>query len=1075
MSYDASSITVLEGLEAVRVRPAMYVGSTDSHGVYHIISEVIDNSIDEALQGECNKIIVTLYDDNSISVEDNGRGIPVEIHPQTKKSTLETVMTILHAGGKFGGNGYKISGGLHGVGVSCTNALSEWLETTVKKGGKIYRQRYEKGVPVTGVEVIGDCPINETGTKQHFLPDGTIFSDSKIPVNSVIEKLRREAFLIKNLRIEINRETPYVFFFEGGIKSYINSVSRYKKKNTSTIYFESKENDVIFEVALVYTDEINENLICYTNSIENPDGGTHATGLRQGLTKAINDYAKKYQFIKDESFLGDDVKEGLLAIISCRLPNPQFEGQTKMRLNNPEVLQIAKNITTEKISTFLEENPKQAKVIIEKIQLAQRARKAAKAARDSVIRKSALESASLPGKLADCSEKDPSKCELYIVEGDSAGGTAKQGRDRYTQAILPLRGKPLNSQKNRIDKVLANEMLKNFVIALGCGIGENFDEKKLRYKKIVLMSVDGAENVYLKNKYGYIYVKKIGEFIDDVLDGKLKKDDFSILCYEFKSKRNCFKPISYVIRHELDDVLLNITLSSGKNIKVTKSHSLFTEEKGKMVPVLCGKLKIGSQIFVSSAIEYKNNDEYVLNTINYIAQKKSSKYIKQLIVVEQNDIQEARMFNVLNEFSSVSSRLPETPNEVMLNRYMEKKTEDMVFSMYYGIDFETYIQNVKHLDDEYDNRKIYIKGSQYMIKSSIELNYSFMVFLSYVSTCCSFNHEDYSVHIKSVDEKDTKNILEAIFNISEDMVETGSNNSIVIHSPSLYIFLKKILLNNSEDIIPDILMNFPYDLQIEYLLRIIKLSKKEYNSSDILDFSNITKSKLDTSRIRYILENSPYRKIEFIERDNYIITSKAELLMSTSADEHNLTTKQMESVELEEIVAIEETTASSKYVYDFSIHGDENFNCNGICAHNTDADVDGSHIVTLLLTFLFRYMKSLIENGFVFIAQPPLYKLTTQKKDSFWLQDDEEKDKMVEKLNKEGIKIDSIQRYKGLGEMTYDQLWETTMDPSKRTLKNVTIEDANYADRIFDTLMGEEVLPRKQFIQANAKSAVLDI
>lgn len=519
-SYNENSIIVLEGLEAVRKRPAMYIGSTDINGLYQIIYEVIDNSIDEALGGYCKQIDIRIFQDGRIQIEDDGRGIPVGIHHQTKKSSLETVMTVLHAGGKFGSEGgYKISGGLHGVGVSCTNALSSKMITESFIDGKHYIQEYQKGKPLYGVKEI-ESNGKKHGTIQTFIPDNSIFSDVNINAKQLLRRVREQAYLTGKITFTFLDErsekykVPYYIYFEGGVKSYIRSLNKDKKALTEVIHIKKNEENTEVEVGIQYSDDIADNILSFANNIYNPEGGTHLTGFKSAITKTINDYAKKINVIKEgeEGLTGDDVREGLTAIISVKLQNPQFEGQTKMKLNNNEIQAIVRNVTSSELETYLSEHPKEGKNIIEKVLLAARARKAAKAARESVMRKGVLEGGTLPGKLADCSERDPNKAELFIVEGDSAGGSAKQGRDRKIQAILPLTGKPINSEKYRIDRVLDNDKLKDLVIALGTGISDNLNLEKLRYNKIIIMTdadVDGEHIVTLLLTFLYRYLKPL--------------------------------------------------------------------------------------------------------------------------------------------------------------------------------------------------------------------------------------------------------------------------------------------------------------------------------------------------------------------------------------------------------------------------------------------------------------------------------------------------------------------------------------------------------------------------------------
>jgi DNA gyrase subunit B len=500
-SYDAKDIQVLEGLEAVRRRPGMYVGGTDLKALHHLVYEVVDNSIDEALAGFCTRIEITIHPDSSVSVQDNGRGIPVDIHPQMKKSALEVVMTVLHAGGKFGGGSYKVSGGLHGVGVSAVNALSEWCEVEVQRDGKKYFQRYERGYPKAPVAEIGKSDPKVTGSLTTFKFDPEIFKgEMDFRFDTLTQRFREMAFVTRGVTIHFLDERSgheTTFYFEGGITSFVRYLNRNREVLHQVVHAEKEVDGITIDAAIQYTDAYAESVYAFANTINTMDGGTHLTGLRAAVTRTINDYARRSGLLKeaDPNFTGDDTREGLTAIISVKHPDPQFESQTKVKLMNPEVQTLAQQVIGEAFSSFLEENPSAGKAIVQKCLTSARARDAARKARDLVIRKSALESLTLPGKLADCSERDPEKTELYIVEGDSAGGSAKQGRDRHFQAILPLRGKILNTERARLDKILANNEVKALISALGTGIGDNFDLSGLRYGRVIIMTdadVDGS-------------------------------------------------------------------------------------------------------------------------------------------------------------------------------------------------------------------------------------------------------------------------------------------------------------------------------------------------------------------------------------------------------------------------------------------------------------------------------------------------------------------------------------------------------------------------------------------------------
>ena len=520
-NYGGDQIQILKGLEAVRKRPGMYIGSTSSRGLHHLVYEIVDNAVDEALAGYCNTIEVTINQDNSITVIDNGRGVPVDVNHETGKPAVEVVYTMLHAGGKFGGGGYKVSGGLHGVGASVVNALSEWMEVYVKRDGHIYNQRYERGNVCYPLKVVGDCPLEETGTKVTFLPDKEIFQETTVYEYNILKsRLREMAFLTKGIKIVLKDaregiEQERVFHYEGGIKEFVEYLNKSKDAlYDKIIYCEGLKDGVQVEVAFQHNDGYNEVVDSFVNNIKTPEGGTHLTGFKNALTKTFNDYAKKNKLIKDseQSLSGDDIREGLTAIVSVKIEDPQFEGQTKQKLGNTVARSAVDSIVSEQLEIFLEQNPAVAKVICEKSILAQRAREAARKARDLTRRKTALENTSLPGKLADCSDRDPKNCEIYIVEGDSAGGSATTARSRATQAILPLRGKILNVEKARLDRILGNEEIKAMITAFGTGIHEDFDISKLRYHKIIIMTdadVDGAHIATLLLTFFYRFMPEL--------------------------------------------------------------------------------------------------------------------------------------------------------------------------------------------------------------------------------------------------------------------------------------------------------------------------------------------------------------------------------------------------------------------------------------------------------------------------------------------------------------------------------------------------------------------------------------
>ena len=565
--YGADEIQILEGLEAVRKRPGMYIGSTSSRGLHHLVYEIVDNAVDEALAGFCDTIHVTINPDNSVTVTDNGRGIPVGINHKSGLPAVEVVFTVLHAGGKFGGGGYKVSGGLHGVGASVVNALSVWLEVEICHEGKVYRQRYERGKVAKKLEVIGECEPGKTGTKVTFLPDGEIFETTIFDYSILQQRFREMAFLTKGLKIVLRDERPQepiekTFHYEGGIKEFVEYLNRSTTPlYEQIIYCEGIVNNVSVEVAMQHNDSYNENSYGFVNNITTPEGGTHIVGFRNALKKTFNDYARKNKLLKDNepNLTGEDIREGLTAIISVKIEDPQFEGQTKQKLGNSEARGAVDNVVSEQLQIFLEQNPQVAKVTVEKSVMAQRAREAARKARDLTRRKSALDGMSLPGKLADCSDKNPEKCEIYIVEGDSAGGSAKTARDRATQAILPLRGKILNVEKARLDRIYGNAEIKAMITAFGTGIHEDFDISKLRYHKIIIMTdadVDGAHISTLLLTFMY-------RFMPDLI-----KEGYVYLAQPplYKLERN--KKVWYAYSdEELDSILQEVGRDNNNKIQ----------------------------------------------------------------------------------------------------------------------------------------------------------------------------------------------------------------------------------------------------------------------------------------------------------------------------------------------------------------------------------------------------------------------------------------------------------------------------------------------------------------------------
>ncbi len=564
MAYDASSITVLKGLEAVRKRPAMYVGSSGQSGLHQIIYEAIDNAVDEALAGFANTIIVTLYKNGAVSVQDNGRGIPVDIHPETKKSALETVMTTLHAGGKFENKAYKVSGGLHGVGISATNALSKYMKTIVKRNGKIYKQEYERGVPLTKVKEIGSVDNNITGTFQYFEPDEQIFKDAKINAKTIFQRIKTQAYLTSGVYFvfrDFTKDVPQIFTFyhTNSLVSFVRDLGKQNFIHENAFFIRKELDNTIVEASLMYTNADDFVLKSFANNIYNPEGGTHVIGFKQALSYAINKYIQSHKLLKKQiKFSVDEILDGIVAVISVKLPDPQYEGQTKIKLNNPEIRSIVYKVVNEAFTNYLETHPQDAKAIVNKIILTRKAKEAARAAKKAVLRKGSLIASGLPGKLADCSSKKLEETELFVVEGDSAGGSAKQARDRHFQAILPLTGKPINPEKSRLDRVLQNDKLAQLVRALGCGIGKNMDIKKLRYGKIIIMTdadVDGAHIATLLLTFFFRHMKQL------ITEGRVYIAQPPLFKVEIGGKKHWF------LTEEQKDKFIQQMQKQGKKVK----------------------------------------------------------------------------------------------------------------------------------------------------------------------------------------------------------------------------------------------------------------------------------------------------------------------------------------------------------------------------------------------------------------------------------------------------------------------------------------------------------------------------
>ncbi len=1179
-NYGAESIQVLEGLEAVRRRPGMYIGGTDIKALHHVVYEVVDNSVDEALAGHADHIWITIGADHSVTVRDNGRGIPVELHPRTGVSTLETVMTKLHAGGKFGGGGYKVSSGLHGVGVSAVNAVSEWLKVWVDwNDGRRYFQEYRQGVPVAPVKPIGPAEGGHTGTTVQFLADRTIFETLDYQFDTLLQRFREMAYLTKGLTISLKDERDgreYNFYFEGGALSFVKHLNRRRVTLHRPIYIEREIDGTAIEVALQYNDGFAESVFAFAHNINTKDGGTHLTGFRMALTRTINDYARKAGLVKenDEAFTGDDVREGLTAIVSVKVAEPQFNSQTKDKLVTADVEPKVRTVVSEGLRTYFEENPSEAKRIVEKILTAARARKAAQMARETVIRKGALEGLTLPGKLADCSERDPARCELYVVEGDSAGGSAKQGRDRRFQAILPLFGKILNVERARVDKMLSHEAIKALITAIGAGFGNTFDVSKIRYHRIILMSVAGNEPTLVMDGRGRTEFVEIGAFIDACLAGERDWRDYRVVCFDPQTHAVRFRPLKGVIRHRNAEPLYRITTRYGRSVKVTASHSVYVYEDGEArlkrgdairpgdwlvatrrlprpaeapthVDLLETFVRAGltDGLYVRGESVRRSAGQRLLGKLarpelwgeprvvvtadvwqRLVAHHRSAgisqqavaaaKGVKQPITISHwergvnrpmkphfDGYLEAIGWNApvdavllpskLEEHSACDDTSSRNARWRELGNY--KPLADFTADEVAALDGDVEIAARAHADRAFPRR--------------LPLTRELAWFLGWFTAEGTLSAHQVSLNLGAKDEPffaELTRAVEVAFGETPRLYRDPDSAAVKLyfHSVAAARLLRAWGLGGRADEkrLPDSLFSLPEALQLAFLegyfLGDGTINGKHLawttNSAALKDgllyllgqlglLATTTQMEPRTAPEAPIQTRRPYYTIaicgkEQLERcraiwSRHASASKLATHLARPGRRALAFTPISDDLIGLEVLSVERIAPAGEYVYDFSVEDDENFVCGvgGICAHNTDADVDGSHIRTLLLTFFFRNMEDLIKHGHLYIAQPPLYRVQVGR-ENHYVYSDEERDDLMRTITRSGKKVGDVQRYKGLGEMPAEQLWETTMNPEKRTLLQVTLEDAVRADEIFDMLMGDAVPPRRRFIQTHAKS-----
>jgi DNA gyrase subunit B len=1324
--YDSSKIKVLKGLDAVRKRPGMYIGDTDDgSGLHHMVFEVVDNSVDESLAGFCDRVVVTVHADESVTVSDNGRGIPVDMHPEEGRSAAEVIMTVLHAGGKFDDISYKVSGGLHGVGVSVVNALSDYLLLTVCRDGHMYRQEYHLGEPAAPLAAVG--VTQERGTTIRFRPSAQIFTHIQFNYDTLAKRLRELSFLNSGVRIELIDERENrsdVFQHDGGLQAFVAHLNRSRTPvHDSVFWFRTQEGVVTVEVALQWNDSYQESMYCYTNNIPQKDGGTHLSGFRAALTRTLNDYIEKESSAKKEKIAttGDDAREGLTAILSIKLPDPKFSSQTKDKLVSSEIKGIVETAVAQKLGEFLLERPQDARAIVGKILEAARAREAARKAREMTRRKSALDIAGLPGKLADCQEKDPAQSEIFIVEGDSAGGSAKQGRDRRTQAILPLKGKILNVEKARFDKMLSSAEVGTLITALGCGIGrEDFDIDKLRYHRVIIMSVDGDEHVFVRDPQRGVRMVRIGKFIDDALNSRIPTSDpiragvdkltgvplGEVLCFGLENHSIRFRPIKSVIRHPLHERLFRVRTAYGRAVRVTASHSVFIHENGALKLKRGDELRLGDRLAAPARIRLPSSAPEKIDLLRALhAVPRASKQIwVRGPAVE--DWFKAGVLDSHRQQPELADPRVDIPSELRVELAQRRRMSGLsnrevcasVGNEQYAASGHNIVRDYVRLSDidaedlEWFAGRTDLKltpehNSNSAIPRFIAVDEALMGLLGFYMAegSCSerngvrlsigkgnqrFSDEmaqkfarvfglppiayasaDRCTELKLVNrvaalawqhvfgfanaDSTTKQIPDLVFNVSEELRVAFMRGYLLGDGT---VCKNRIAFNTSSY---DIASGIVYCLSSLGVIASISAREPDGIVREIRGQPCETRHPHWTVSIT---AKQDLRLLRIVWQDHAGADALEEFLASPKAGGK----RDFECIDGDlmalPILGIEEVLASNGHVYDFSVDGDENFiaGMGGLCCHNTDADVDGSHIRTLLLTFFYRQIPLLIERGHIYIAQPPLYKVKRGKQETY-VKDDNELNAMLlnsalenaalyvnaaaealsgsalemlarhymevqaitrrwmrryderlleqlvylpavrssdlkngefmrewihsletqlnarsdgrynfrvelrssvdghgprivvrktehglvtEKLlhreffesaeyqriaelartltgligagayvsrgnEREDIgsfkqamiwlfdqarKGQTIQRYKGLGEMNPEQLWETTINPQTRRLLQVRIEDAVAADEIFTTLMGDQVEPRREFIEKNALAvANLDV